>query len=544
MVNLFHYKQRSVANRLEHLALGFGAGVRNVPSPISTDLSKPILPAIQWQAQEHLPDASHNLISNSSNTSLQGVEAYPATFSNYQSKVMAPTAPQAIQSEVSRSQEYSNEMCQSDLQCDQDPFERNPYKHRANEIGKRHNVPGITHLGGLLAPPGWKEGDEPINPLRASKIFESSRDEAKEMLRLNTEQAEHLPPHERHKYEADINKQWVIDCTLDKTLFNERLTVYEQYYERKQAKMQRQYEQVSSLPRPIATPARPLNPPTTTSYAMSSGPAFQYASTLNGPPTHRNGMYPMRSQPGKQFEAFLEDCAELRQLHVAGSVFNPAFETNVIDPSLMQQTRESAYGQYQANENRIQQLNYENQRIYASRVDNSETRPPVQRPRPFYGNQEDNKLAREDHQYSASVPRPPQYVSPTRTQFAEPNNAAGFGDFTEAQFNPMPLGVPQRGPPGYLLPGPQVNQTYAQATSNVMQETAYGNLPNRRHINQGFGINWPSPAGNSLKNHSFRTPTNEPKASKENSAKSKRKASLYLRLILWTELLTLCIAWS
>lgn len=489
---------------------------------------------LQRQTQEHSFDEPHHFVSNVSSSSLHGVDAYPATFSNYQSNVTATSGRQAYQSEASRIQEYSNGMRQNDSAYIQDPFDINPYRHRADEIGHRHNIPGITHLGDLLAPPGWKEGDEPISPLAASQIFESSREEARENLELNNEEAKNLPAQEQDKYVAEINKKWVAECTLDKALFKQRLAVFEKYQERKLAKMQRDDEQVSKFPRLTAAPAQPLNPPTTTSYAKSSQPAFQYAATLHGQPQKMNGMYPMRGQSGKQFGVFPGDCAELRlPREVGGTFIDPSYESSVIDPSFMQQPRESAYRQYPTNQEETHRFNFENEHRYASHSNKLEPRhfqppPHGQRARPFYSTRDEYRAAGQNHQYSTSVPRPPQYESATRTQCAEPNSSFGSRGFAEAHYNSTPPGFHQRGPLGYPVPGTQMNQAYAQDASHGSQGHAYENHSDVRHMSQDLGRYWPGPVEqNGPENHGITNASaSEPKAGKENPAKPKRKASL------------------
>ncbi|MCJ1313535.1 hypothetical protein MMC25_007214 [Agyrium rufum] len=53
-------------------------------------------------------------------------------------------------------------------------FQRmNPYAIRANEIGLSHGIEDLGHLGRILPPYGWNEGDDPLSPKTCTAMYRS-----------------------------------------------------------------------------------------------------------------------------------------------------------------------------------------------------------------------------------------------------------------------------------------------------------------------------------------------------------------------------------
>lgn len=435
---------------------------------------------------------------------------------------MAPTGPQAYQSGVSGGQQHMNGVPGNGYAYYQDPFGKNPYEHRADEIGPCHNVPGVVHLGGLLAPPEWKEGDEPLSPLAARRVFESSRHAAKQMLESSTEEAKRLPLEERNKFEAEKNQKWVTGYTLDTFLLNERITVYEQYHARKEADVERDTKQLLSRPQPILRPPEPVNPPTKTTIAMAAKPAFYYSPTLNVQPNRVSGMYPINTQPGEQFEIFQHMFPELSPTHVVGASFSSSSSGNMnpsfLDPMLQQQQIvDSGYRQHHIGTAGSQQQNIT---MSWNGFVPQRTLPPLSGPRarPFYGSSRNEYNSDPNFQQSRLVPRPPQYVSPTHTRFDGPNNTTGYAGFTQTQFLPAPPGSQQWGVPGPFFPAAQMNQPYAWNLPHGTQATNHESPSDARNMRQLSNGNGPVHV---MANGSENNDTTKPSANESNERERK-----------------------
>lgn len=144
----------------------------------------------------------------------------------------------------------------------------NIYCRRADQIGPSHRIPGIGHLGDLLAPPGWKPGDEPISEAEAQKIFAASRLKAKKMLDEGISDTGQLSCADQEKRSAENNAQYQTQRTLDEYLLIERVKLHNFWQERKQRHSQQVHshpqQNRQSEPKPTTRP-QPLQPPTETS---------------------------------------------------------------------------------------------------------------------------------------------------------------------------------------------------------------------------------------------------------------------------------------
>ncbi len=124
----------------------------------------------------------------------------------------------------------------------------NPYLRRADEIGVRHQVPGIGHLGGILVPPGWKEGDSPITPGEAKRLFDFARQAAVNDLNMTLVQQQHLSNEEKDRYVASIDDHWNARLILDQTVLTERVVIYKQHHERQRRNIEHSRERERVVP--------------------------------------------------------------------------------------------------------------------------------------------------------------------------------------------------------------------------------------------------------------------------------------------------------
>ena len=167
-----------------------------------------------------LPSIAHTLDRGTDGSYPHGVQAspnLPSRFGEYGEPLGAPDGYDATKSN--------------------DPFDINPYAHRADEIGPSHHIAGVGLLDDLLQPPGWKEGDEPIEPRKVRVLFNEQRLKAKNALKASIEETKHLPAEDQEKRSAVRDKQWNVQFKLDQLLLTERVYVYDVYQERKNKKL-------------------------------------------------------------------------------------------------------------------------------------------------------------------------------------------------------------------------------------------------------------------------------------------------------------------
>ena len=248
---------------------GFGAGLQNVPSPITTTTT-------QRQAPPPEPTKADAVNERVPVTQLPGITETLKDFAPSQANqlpVTLPGRPAPVAKNVPPVHPAENGLLNRDGQAnnankkDQATL-LNLYARRADQIGLSHRIPGIGHLGDLLAPPGWKLGDEPINEVEAQAIFAASRSKAKEMLDQSMSEAAHLSSADQAKHSAEKNEQYQTQRTLDEYLLVERVKLNSFWQERKQKQFQRLHSQSQQHrqlePKPANRP-EPLQPPTETS---------------------------------------------------------------------------------------------------------------------------------------------------------------------------------------------------------------------------------------------------------------------------------------
>ena len=179
--------------------------------------------------------------------------------------------------------------------------EGNPYIRRAYEIGPSHRIPGLAHLGGLLIPPGWKDGDEPINPQAAQALYDKARREARDALTKSMEDSIYFSAGAQEQRTQDRDKEWDTQLRLDRMVLEERIKIYENFKARK-----RMYVQGAGLgqlgtPKSVAlAPPLTLHPPTSTSAPAYAGPV--HTDTFFRPLRFANAYGNQVGQQGK-FEA-------------------------------------------------------------------------------------------------------------------------------------------------------------------------------------------------------------------------------------------------
>ena len=171
-----------------------------------------------------------------------------------------------------------------------DPRDANPYAYRADEIGPTHRIPGVGHLGDLLPPPGWKEGDEPFDRQKVQALYDAARQAAKTKLETSMKSAVSLADHEYQKRSQQTDQRWSNQFKLDERLLNERINIYEQYQTRKSLG----YNPDSSFTREGFVQGMSMClPPSFVPHSTNpNGPQWQpqQQGLLNSVVTDRNGM--------------------------------------------------------------------------------------------------------------------------------------------------------------------------------------------------------------------------------------------------------------
>ena len=240
--------------------LSFGSVVANVPAPVFTgaiNRSYKKLGLLEQPPLTHTPslEGSVSYVGNpQSEESAPGSDWCRATAPNTSSD----SHPTALDQQ---GRSYTDQI--ATFQTMDDIMGVNPYLRRADEIGFRHQVPGIGHLGVSLVPRGWKEGDPPITPAEAKKLFDIDRQHAVHDLEMSLANQKHLKDDEKENFSASIDDQWKAQLLLDRTVLTERLLIHKQHHEREQRKLERLGEdeqglsqnRLSEVPRPMQSRA-------------------------------------------------------------------------------------------------------------------------------------------------------------------------------------------------------------------------------------------------------------------------------------------------
>ena len=205
---------------------GFGAGLQNVPSPITTVTTQhravPQDSIIKDNVREPLPLTQlPGIIETLKDLAPSQANQPPITLT----RRPAPAAVNVLDVHPNQGLINSDTQESSSNQLDRVPV-LNVYHRRADQIGPSHPIPGLGHLGDLLVPPGWKVGEEPIDEAQAQSIFEASRLKAKEMLDKDVSESVQLPKADRDKRSAERSAQYHRQRGIDEYILTERVKLH------------------------------------------------------------------------------------------------------------------------------------------------------------------------------------------------------------------------------------------------------------------------------------------------------------------------------
>ena len=250
----------------------------------------------------------------------------------------------------------------------------NPYVRRADEIGPRHGIPGVGHIGALLTPPGWKIGDEPITDRDAEWLYDQARALAAKTLDVSVSRRENMTTADHLQRNAESVEQWQRQLRIDTICLAERKCIYSRWQELKAFRsMQAQQQRpVQAQGRVVPSPVHPLTLTSIHAYQrhqqaqLPSSPLSPYAS--DSPLSA--GALRNRLQSLQQGTIHANDrlTRTLTQFLLAGlhlpvrSPMSPSF----LDPNLVPQTLDSIYAHYRANRITIMQMHDENEDFLTS----------------------------------------------------------------------------------------------------------------------------------------------------------------------------------
>ena len=257
----------SAGRGLGNPSMGFGAGLQNVPSPIVTTTTlrraHPSDTAKTNQIREPIPEIQLPGITET----LKDFAPSPAN----QPTVRLPQRPAPAANDVLQTSRSNPGLPNSDI-LENDPDIGDParllniYVRRADQIGPSHRIRGIGHLGDLLIPPGWKQGDDPVNEAEARRLYAVSRSQAKEMLDQSVKEIGHLSSADQEKLTVEKNAQYQTERALDEYLLLERIKLYKSWYDHKQKQLPQKNSQTQQnyqsdikpgvLPQPLQPPAQ------------------------------------------------------------------------------------------------------------------------------------------------------------------------------------------------------------------------------------------------------------------------------------------------
>ena len=250
----------------------------------------------------------------------------------------------------------------------------NPYFRRADEIGPRHGIPGVGHIGALLTPPGWKIGYEPITEIEAEWLYDQARAQAAKMLDVSVSRRENITSADHAQRNAEEVEQWQRQLRIDTICLAERKWIYSRWQECKafrsmQAQQQRPAQaQARVVPSPVhpltltsihayqrhqqaQLPSSPLSPYTSDS-PLSAGALSNRLQSLQ-----RGMIYANDS-----LTRTLTQCLPVGLHLPVRSPMSPSF----LDPNLVPQTLDSVYAHYRANHITILRMHEENEDFLTS----------------------------------------------------------------------------------------------------------------------------------------------------------------------------------
>ena len=110
-----------------------------------------------------------------------------------------------------------------------------PYLDKADRIGYTHNF-GDFVLGDILVPPGWREGDAPINELHARKLYNEARADSQSALFHKKDQSLLLHGLQKEAADQEVRDAWNRDYALDLYILKLRVEIYSEYLDRQREK--------------------------------------------------------------------------------------------------------------------------------------------------------------------------------------------------------------------------------------------------------------------------------------------------------------------
>ena len=263
---------------LEHIAsagrgfgspsAGFGAGLQNVPSPITTATTQrravPLDSIMKDNVREPVPLTQlPGIIETLKDLAPSQANQPPITLT----RRPAPAAENLFDLHPNQGLINSDIQESSSSKIDRVPV-LNVYHRRADQIGPSHPIPGLGHLGDLLVPPGWKVGEEPVDEAQAQSIFEASRLKAKEMLDKDVSESVQLPKADREKRSAERSAQYHRQRGIDEYILMERVKLH-RFWEGRKHKQSHQVHSKSQQQHPseskLNLAPQPLHPPAETS---------------------------------------------------------------------------------------------------------------------------------------------------------------------------------------------------------------------------------------------------------------------------------------
>ena len=331
-----------------------------------------------------------------------------------------------------------------------DPRDTNPYAFRADEIGLSHGLPGVGHLGKLLEPPGWKDGDEPIHPQQVEVLYNLARKIAREELeKLQNKKLQTLLNAGRKDLD-DRDQKWDLGFAVDTLVMKERIGVYEAFKERQRDKVRLGGLGVPpSLPSLSQSIPQVASPANATYLSIQQNPfrannnAYLGSNVVPNPePVMRNQGKKNHSHPNLRWIV-----ANAAKDFLANPPWRPSYTDYVdlesLEPGLLTETFQRLLARYHQEEDELTRIK--------GLVDNR-----------YRGEVAEIRKRKGDNEYAlrsfiasygpafSNGPISPAVRTPVNTQF-NPTIAANFNPHSlQAGFGQAPLSFPR--PPAYQQP--------------------------------------------------------------------------------------------
>lgn len=265
--------------------LSFGSVVANPPAPVFTGVTDRFNEQLRLLHRPSLMQMPTPNLEGSVNNNDRPRTEESRPFRN-SCWAAAPISSLNSRSTVLDQYGYSDIDHTGSFQTADDIMDMNPYIRRADEIGGHHQVPDVGHLGCYLGPPGWIEGDSPITPTEAKRLFDIDRQEAVHEFDRSLANLEHQNVEEKERFRTKANDEWYKQHILNWTVFEQRVLIYHQHQERQQRKMERSrgnsYGLFESRLSEVSQPSQPRAMASHTAASLPESPYWQ------GIPTHEN----------------------------------------------------------------------------------------------------------------------------------------------------------------------------------------------------------------------------------------------------------------